>query len=31
VNSVDEFSAKDILPILHPPKAESKKTFIKLR
>lgn len=29
VNSVDEFSAKDILPILHPPKAESKKTFTK--
>jgi len=29
VNSVDEFSAAEILPVLHPPKAEAKKTFNK--
>jgi len=29
VNSVDEFSAAEILPVLHPPKAEAKKTFTK--
>jgi len=29
VNSVDEFSAHDLLPVLHPAKAEAKKTFTK--
>jgi len=29
VNSVDEFSAAEILPVLHPAKAETKKTFTK--
>jgi len=29
VNSVDEFSAAEILPVLHPAKAEAKKTFNK--
>jgi len=29
VNSADEFSAAEILPVLHPAKAEAKKTFNK--
>jgi len=29
VNSAEEFSAAEILPVLHPPKAEAKKTFTK--
>jgi len=29
INSVDEFTAQDLLPVLHPAKAEAKKTFNK--
>jgi len=31
VNSADEFSAAEVLPILHPAKAEGKKTFAKAK
>jgi len=31
VNTVDEFSAAEIQPIIHPAKAEAKKTFAKAK